>query len=141
MLITSIPDEWSNRLLLGNQHIKNKEWLALPIDNEIADVYLYTNGMLCYYERDENDDTILVPTIQSGMPGDDDIAGEYPNLNELKRVRICQDGKTYKIVSWALPNYKSDDIYYGGISSKMFIHTLGNKGWRFSLSKRHDDIQ
>ena len=22
----------------------------------------------------------------------------------------------------------------------MFIHTLGNKGWRFSLSKRHDDI-
>ena len=139
-LIKSIPPKWVDRLLLGNQNIKNKEWLALPIDNEIADVYCYVNGMLCYYERDEDDDTILVPTIQSGSPGDNDVAGDYPNLNQLKRIRICQDGNSYKIVSWSLPDYKKDCINYGGISSKMFIHTLGNKAWRLSLSTRHIHI-
>ena len=74
-------------------------------------------------------------TIHHGTPGQTNQDGDYPHLNELKRIKVAKYD-TLTVVSWALPDYYKDTIINGGIIPGMFTHNLGNsmksiaKKWR-----------
>ena len=58
----------------------------------------------------------------------------YPELNELRRVRVDVSRKETQVVvvSWLLPDYKKDNIINSGRIPGLFTH-------RYSLRKKDDD--
>ena len=92
----------------GNQKYFQDEFLATMLrGGEMADVYLLSNGLLTYYTRDPNDDLIINISDQIGYPGQiaDDSSQDYPNLTDLKRIKVSAHNNQTHLVSWALPQY------------------------------------
>ena len=123
-LINAIPEIWTATLLDGNQDFKDGEYLALPINGEISDVYRWKDNKLLYLDWHPELESIAIPTIRSGTPGegvgDDEV---YPNSNELKRIRTDKyDEEGVMVISWLLPDYKKDKPHNEGIAKKSFKH-------------------
>ena len=138
----------------GNQTFKDDEFLATALENQIGDVYRYNSGLLYYYQWDDTNDNPdddahdnIKSTIHHGTPGQTNQDGDYPQLYELKRIKVAKYD-TSTVVSWALPDYYKDTIINGGIIPGMFTHNLGNsvksiaKKWRQQqFNNRHTDIK
>ena len=142
-LINAVPAEWTSTLLSGNQTFHNDEYLATVIGKEIGDVYRYKNGRLYYYQWDDrnedvNDDMYdnIKPTIYNGTPGQANHEGDYPSLQQLKRVKVSDSGEALTVLAWYLSDYTKDKLINGGITPNMFTHELGgsmheiSKKWR-----------
>ena len=104
-----------------------------------------------YYDTNDNPDDDTHDNIKSaihyGTPGQTNQDGDYPHLNELKRIKVAKYD-TLTVVSWALPDYHKDTMINGGIIPGMFTHNLGNsmksiaKKWRQQqFNNRHTDIK
>jgi len=153
-LINAVPAEWTSTLLSGNQTFHNDEYLATVIGKEIGDVYRYKNGRLYYYQWDDrnedvNDDMYdnIKPTIYNGTPGQANNEGDYPSLQQLKRVKVSDSGEALTVLAWYLSDYTKDKLINGGITPNMFAHELGgsmheiSKKWRAKqFNTRHTDI-
>ena len=105
-LINAVPVEWTSTLLSGNQTFHNDEYLATVIGKEIGDVYRYKNGRLYYYQWDDrnedvNDDMYdnIKPTIYNGTPGQANHEGDYPSLQQLKRVKVSDSGEALTVLA------------------------------------------
>ena len=111
-LINSIPDAWLDIIKNGNQNDKDNDFLALPIANEITDVYHYKNGKLHFLDRDVNNTFNLIATPLVGRPGEV-VQGNvpYPHMNQLKRVNVSHHNNKLTLIPWTLPKYKQDTIY------------------------------
>lgn len=47
-------------------------------------------------------------------------------MQQLKRVKVSNDGEVLTVLSWCLPDYTKDKLINGGIMPNMFTHELGN---------------
>ena len=154
-LKNAIPTEWADTLLKGNQSFYDDEFFASVLGSQIGDVYRYKNGTLHYYQWDDHDEDAgnelhdnIKPTIYRGVSGQTNQEGDYPTLNQLKRIKVAKNDGTLTVVSWYLSDYTKDRLINGGIVHDMFTHDLGgdmksiSKQWRAKqFSTRHRHIQ
>ena len=112
-----------------------------------------------YYQWDDHDEDAgnelhdnIKPTIYRGVSGQTNQEGDYPTLNQLKRIKVAKNDGTLTVVSWYLSDYTKDRLINGGIVHNMFTHDLGgdninimtsiSKQWRAKqFSTRHRHIQ
>ena len=154
-LINQIPQVMTDILHEGNQKYFQDEFLATMLKGgEMADVYLLSNGLLTYYTRDPNDDLIINISDQIGYPGQiaDDSSQDYPNLTDLKRIKVSAHNNQTHLVSWALPQYplapknRTQKVQFAGLTAASYVNDLGNtykqvsKQWRLSTNERHHHI-
>ena len=148
-ILRAIPTEWADTLLKGNQSFYNDEFFATVLGSQIGDVYRYKNGTLHYYQWDDHDENAgdelhdnIKLTIYSGVSGQTNQEGDYPTLNQLKRIKVAKNDGTLTVVSWYLSDYTKDRLIYGGIVPNMFTHDLGAKQWRAQqFGDRHRHIR
>ena len=154
-LIDQISPQMTKILLEGNQNFFENEFLATMLrGGKMADIYLLSNGILTYYTRDPEDDLTITRSDQSGYPGQraDYSSQDYPNLVNLKRIKVSKHNNQIHLISWALsqhslaPGKRNEIIQFAGIAAETYSNKLGNdhkkisKQWRISNNKRHNHI-
>ena len=120
----------------GNQNFFENEFLATMLrGGKMADIYLLSNGILTYYTRDPDDDLTITRSDQSGYPGQraDYSSQDYPNLVNLKRIKVSKHNNQIHLISWALsqhslaPGKRNEIIQFVGIAAETYSNKLGKK--------------
>ena len=103
--------------------------------------------MLADYQWDDQNNTdndlttiIIKPTIYSGTPGQTNLEGDYPNLKQLKRIKVANNDGVLHVVSWYLSNYPKDTLIHGGITPQMFTHEFGSSMKSIAVSNSSANI-
>ena len=106
----------ADTLLKGNQSFYDDEFFATAL------------GTLHYYQWDDHDEDAgnelhdnIKPTIYRGVSGQTNQEGDYPTLNQLKRIKVAKNDGTLTVVSWYLSDYTKDRLINGGIVHDMFM--------------------